>query len=251
MTFIGIDLAADVKRTGLAVLREGAGSVVVDLVRIGATDEDLIDAIRTAERAGVDVPFGWPEDFVSVIETQARGTLEAPASTGSEWRRDLALRATDKAVHQRTGLTPLSVSTDRIAYPALRWAGIEARLRGLGTNVCRDGAGVVCEVYPAAALKCWGLAYRGYKGVKNSAQRSELVDSVSEKLPWLDWNGHRGLCAADDNALDAVIAALVAREVERGRCEPSPIDLTEKAKREGWIWLPGDEPFAPTANECQ
>lgn len=251
MTFVGIDLAADVKRTGLAVLREGAGSVVVDHVRIGATDEDLIGAIKSADRVGVDVPFGWPESFVSVIEAHSKGSLEAPPSTGSEWRRNLALRATDKAVHQRTGLTPLSVSTDRIAYPALRWAGIEARLRDLGTHVSRDGAGDVCEVYPAAALKCWGLPYRGYKGAKNSAQRSVLVDSLSSKLQWLNWDGYRDLCEADDNALDAVVAALVAREVDGGRCEAPPADLGEVAQREGWIWLPGEMPAAPTANECQ
>ncbi len=177
MTFVGIDLAADVKRTGLAVLREGAGNVVVDGVLVGATDEDLIDATQVAARAGVDVPFGWPKDFVETIYAHASGTLEAPASTGSEWRRNLALRATDQAVHQRTGLTPLSVSTDRIAYPALRWAGIEARLRDMGTEVARDGAGVVCEVYPAAALKVWGLPHRGYKGLKNSAKRAAYFRS--------------------------------------------------------------------------
>jgi predicted nuclease with RNAse H fold len=216
MTFVGIDLAADVKRTGLAVLWEGAGNVVVDGVLVGATDEDLIDATQVAARAGVDVPFGWPKDFVETIYAHASGTLEAPASTGSEWRRNLALRATDQAVHQRTGLTPLSVSTDRIAYPALRWAGIEARLRDMGTEVARDGAGVVCEVYPAAALKVWGLPHRGYKGLKNSAQRAALVDALSAELPWIQWNGHRDVCAADDNALDAVIAALIAREIEGG-----------------------------------
>ena len=245
MTFVGIDLAADVKRTGLAVLREGAGSVVVNHVRVGATDGDLIDAIQVAARAGVDVPFGWPAGFVDTIQAHARGVLEAPTSTGSEWRRNLALRATDQAVHRRTGLTPLSVSTDRIAYPALRWAGIEASLRDMGAEVARDGAGVVCEVYPAAALKLWGLPYRRYKGAKNSPQRAALVDMLSEKFPWLQWNGHRDVSAADDNALDAVIAALVAREVERGRCEPPPTELANITKREGWIWLPGDEPPGP------
>lgn len=67
MMFVGIDMAADVKRTGLAVIEEGAGSAVVDRVRVGATDEDLIDAIQVAERAGVDVPFGWPAGFVDTI----------------------------------------------------------------------------------------------------------------------------------------------------------------------------------------
>lgn len=67
------------------------------------------------------------------------------------------MRHTDRAVHERTGLTPLSVATDRIAHPALRWAGIEARLREQGIDTARDGSGLICEVYPAAALRLWHL----------------------------------------------------------------------------------------------
>lgn len=182
MTFIGIDLAADTRRTGLAVLREEAGGVVVDHAQLGATDNELAAAIQHAQRAGMDVPFGWPDAFVEVIRAHAAGSLPAPERTDSVWRRDLALRATDKAVHRRTGLTPLSVSTDRIAYPALRWAGVEARLRDRDLDVARDGSGVLCEVYPAAALKCWALPYRGYKGSKNSMPRRELVEAISQNL---------------------------------------------------------------------
>jgi hypothetical protein len=148
------------------------------------------------------------------------------------------MRFTDREVHRRTGLTPLSVSTDRIAHPALRWAGIEARLRDSGFGVARDGSGVVCEVYPAAALRCWSLTHRGYKGPKNAGERADLVVALSETLTWLDWNGHQDQCAADDNALDAVLAALVAREAARGRCAPPPEELREVVCREGWIWLP-------------
>ena len=61
-------------------------------------------------------------------------------------------------MHRRTGLTPgWSVATDRIAHPALRWAGIEARLRDRGLDAARDGSGMLCEVYPAAALQIWVL----------------------------------------------------------------------------------------------
>jgi predicted nuclease with RNAse H fold len=146
--FVGIDLAADPRRTGLAVLHED-DRCVVQQVCVGAEDDALVQAVRSAGKAGVDVPFGWPEPFVELLAAHAAGVLPAPGSTGPDWRRDLAMRTTDRAVHRRTGLTPLSVSTDRIAYPALRWAGLEARLRELGIDVSRDGSGTVCEVYPA------------------------------------------------------------------------------------------------------
>ncbi|MDN5899501.1 MAG: DUF429 domain-containing protein, partial [Brachybacterium sp.] len=174
----------------------------------------------------------------------AHAVLEqsAPESTGDDWRRGLAMRATDLEVRRRTGLTPLSVATDRIAHPALRWAGIEAGLRDRGLDVMRDGSGTICEVYPAAALQTWGLTHRGYKGVKNQAPRAALVASLSERLPWLDWNGHRALCSREDDALDAVIAALVAREVDHGRAFPPCGEDLALARQEGWIWLPHTNP---------
>ncbi|NDO77307.1 DUF429 domain-containing protein [Kocuria indica] len=242
MTYIGIDLAASEQRTGLAELTEDAGSIVVRYVSVGATDLDLVRAIRTAQRVGVDIPFGWPDAFVDVLTAHSRGTLVPPADTGSSWRRTLAMRAADRWIQERTGLTPLSVSTDRIAHPALRWAGIEAELRASGVPVPRDGSGVVCEVYPAAALKCWSLPHRGYKGKTNVAQRSRLMSELSDQAPWLDWGGFRDVCAADDNALDAVLAALVAREVDLERCEPIPEELRSVSLREGWIWLPRGTP---------
>lgn len=243
MRFLGIDLAADPQRTGLAVLG-GETANTLEHVHTGAEDQALFEAIRTADKAGVDVPLGWPVPFVEVVQAHARGALKAPSSTGPAWRRDLAMRATDREVHRRTGQTPLSVSTDRIAHPALRWAGIEARLREASVDVSRDGSGAICEVYPAAALRCWSLAYRGYKGAKNAAARKDLVGSVSSAFPVLDWNGFRTLCEVDDHALDAVIAALVAREVAGGRCDPPPPELRDVARREGWIWLPRPGPAA-------
>ncbi|WP_433185959.1 DUF429 domain-containing protein [Actinoallomurus sp. CA-150999] len=79
---------------------------------------------------------------------------------GRDWRRNLALRLTDRVVHDRTGLTPLSVSADRIGHAALRLAALLARLARAGRPVDRSGTGVVVEVYPAASLRLWGLPHR-------------------------------------------------------------------------------------------
>lgn len=237
MSYVGIDLAAAPANTALAILRDD-GRCVVEEVSAGITDSAIVESVSGAERVGVDVPLGWPEPFVELLIAHASGTLGTPASTGPEWRRGLAMRATDLEVHRRTGLTPLSVSTDRIAHPALRWAGIEARLRDLGVDTARDGSGVICEVYPAATLRCRSFPYRGYKGPKNAGRRAGLVAALSRRLLWLDWNGYQDLAVADDNALDAVLAALIARDVDQGDCTPPPAELRERTRREGWIWLP-------------
>lgn len=70
---------------------------------------------------------------------------------------------------------------------------------------------------------------------------------LEARTPWLDWNGHRDLCAADDNALDGVIASLITREASLGACKPPPDDVREIACQEGWIWLPSAPgPTAPS-----
>jgi len=246
MRVAGVDLAAEANRTGLAILivyepHSFNRRITIDELLLGADDDSIRDTIARVDQSGIDVPLGWPQRFVEFVSDHASGNLAAPETTDREWRRGLALRETDRFVQRCTGVWPLSVATERIAYAAMRWAGIEAQLRAEGVPVARDGSGSVYEVYPAAALKAWGLRHRGYKGQKNSEVRHQLVDDLSAKFPNLEWNGHRDFCVADDNALDAVLAASIALEAYLGRCEPAPADLKSSALREGWIWVPRND----------
>lgn len=236
--FTGIDLAADPRRTGVATLRDEGAAIVVSDVHVGADDDDVIAHVAASTKAGVDVPFGWPRAFTQLIMAHRAGTLEPPADTGPDWRREVLFRATDREVRRRVGKVPLSVASDKIAYPAIRWAGIAARLRADGTPTPLDGSGRACEVYPGGALAVWGLPHAKYKGTQAAEVRRRLVERLAERLPSLDWGGHRDSCIADDNALDAVIAALIARAVARGEAVPPPPELSEEAAAEGWIWLP-------------
>ena len=237
--FLGLDLSAQDRRTGLAVLCEQEeGELVFDEARTGVDDSLIAERVRRAAKVGVDVPLGWPRRFVELLAAHATGVLDPPASTGDEWRRSMAMRETDRAVHARTGVMPLSVSTDRIAHPALRWAGIEARLRAEGVRAARDGSGRICEVYPAATLRLWGLPHRGYKGAESRDARRGIIDALGRRFPRLRWNGLDSACEEADDVLDAVIAALMAREASQGRAVPAPDSLRESALSEGWIWLP-------------
>lgn len=236
--YLGIDLAADPKRTGMAVLREDDGALVVESTAVGVSDAQIVQAVHEADGTGVDVPVGWPIRFAELVRDHAALKLKPPDSTDASWRRGLAMRTTDMEVWRRTGITPLSVSANLIAYPAFRWAGIEAKLRDEGVDTSRDGSGVVAEVYPAAALYRWGLPHRGYKGTKHAAVRQSLVESISKVFPAFEWRGFETLAIADDNVLDAVLAALVAQQIARGNCECPAADQRETARVEGWIWLP-------------
>lgn len=237
--FGGIDLAADPARTAVALVSDdpSTGRVHVESVRLGADDDVLLDLVARSTRTGVDVPLGWPKPYVDLLQAHANGAVAPPPDSGPDWRRTMAMRRTDLAVRARLGLVPLSVSTDRIAHPALRWAALEARLTGLGMDCRRDGAGAVCEVYPAAALRAWGLPHRGYKREAAEA-REHLVAALGERLPWFDWNGHDAACIASDDVLDAVLAAVVARESSGGRTERPAVQERDFALQEGWIHVP-------------
>ncbi len=237
MITAGVDLAAEAKGTAVAVLAWDDSRAVVTSMTVGADDAHILSVARVAHKIGVDCPFGWPTAFVRLVREHQRGQLGAPPSSGREWRRAMTLRVTDQHVHRATGLTPLSVSADRIAHAALRWAAIAATVSAGGLDASRDGSGLLAEVYPAAALRLWGLPYRGYKGLDNRSVRGGLVDSLLAGAPWLDLAEHEERCRDSDHALDAVLCALVARAVACGMTQPADRHQPEAAE-EGWIHLP-------------
>lgn len=208
---------------------------------VGAGDADLAALARAADRVGIDCPLGWPDPFVAAVAAHAAGGpwpgRDAPDP--DEFRRSLRLRATDEAVAAATGLTPLSVSTDRIGVTAMRCALLLDRLARQGIDVARDGSGRVAEVYPAAALRRWGLAHRRYKsGVGAVAERAAIVDGLLARAPWLRLGRHRRDLEGHHDLLDALVSALAARAVALGRTAGPPDALGAQAAREGWIHLP-------------
>lgn len=240
MITAGVDLAAEPANTALAVLRwDSGGAHVVQLSR-GVTDDALLEALPLADKTGIDCPLGWPESFVDVVAAHRAETLRPPATSGRDWRRGLTMRATDLDVTRRTGLIPLSVSADRIGHAALRWAAVAASLAEQGVDTRRDGYGPLVEVYPAAALKLWGLRFRGYKKAANRSARERLIDALLAQAGWLHLGAHESQCRADDDSLDAVLCALVARAaaVDHPDAPPDQAPIPAAAATEGWIHLP-------------
>lgn len=235
-TTIGIDLSAEPRGTAIATVEWSARAARVVALEVGA-DDGLVLAAMGAEvdRVGIDCPFGWPAEFVRLVVEHTAGRLEMPADLAQGWRRDYTLRATDRWVHANVALVPLSVSADLIGHTAIRLAALRSRL-GADVEAPLDGSGRLAEVYPAAALKVWGLPFRGYKRAANVTARNALVDQLRTAAPWLDLGGHDAVVRSSDDALDAVLCALVARAVHLVRTHP-PTDL-EVARREGWIHVP-------------
>jgi predicted nuclease with RNAse H fold len=240
---VGVDLSAEARGTGVAAIDWSEDGARLLYVRVGAGDATVLQAVQDADRAAIDCPLGWPDPLIDFLIAHRAGRAPAPSGvSGLDWRRTLARRATDLHVAQvLPGAVPLAVGADRIAAVAMRAAGLLAALADAGRPVDRTGAGRLVEVYPAAALRVWGLASCSYKGSGNRAALSQLVDELQAALPALEWQGHEEACRSSDDALDAVICALLARAAHLGLTAGPPVGLAARAATEGWIHLPAPD----------
>ncbi len=219
-----MDLSAEARGTAIAVIDWTGPQPRLQTVQVGADDPTVLAAIVTAERAAIDCPLGWPEPFVDFLVAHRAGRAPAPVGySGLEWRRTLSRRATDLHVAESAaGVVPLAVGADRIAAVAMRAAGLLAALADAGQPVDRTGSGLLVEVYPAAALRLWGLASRAYKGTTNRPALGRLVDGLQSALPSLAWQGHDRACRASDDAFNAVVCALLLAPLSSGSLPGRP-----------------------------
>jgi hypothetical protein len=232
---LGIDLSSQPRGTAACAIEWADGRARVLEVACGQDDDALIARIDGADKIGIDVPFGWPDAFVEAV-AGFHGAPVWPEATVTALR----YRQTDRVVAERTGRWPLSVSTDLIGVPTFRAARLLARLAAGGQAIDRGGGGRFVETYPAAALRLWGFASTGYKRRDGEANLRALLGRIEARTrPWLTLGAAaRRLCCTSDDALDAVVAALVARAAALGLCEIPPPHLAAAAAREGWIALP-------------
>jgi hypothetical protein len=110
--------------------------------------------------------------------------------------------------------------------------------------VDRAGSGRVVEVYPAAALRRWGLWQASYKGADGRAVLSEIVDSLATELSALVISqDFEILIRNSDDAFDALICALIVRAAQIGLVDSSQNEeQRRRAVTEGWIVLPNCPP---------
>lgn len=259
---IGIDLASQPEKTGFCVIRWGESApllIHLDRGTIDGTDlhdkflATTIRGLRDLDfdgapitKVGIDAPFGWPDPFVDAIRIhQDGGSWPLPID---QPRAPFERRETDRFIKKETAKNPLSVSTDRIAYPAMRCAVILGDVaQDLGREaVARDGSGLVCEVYPDPALRFWtsgevsSLAPKeSYKGPAAGERRRQLAATIAARAGLEDPNRLLDRCSLEDDYLDALVCALAARAAELDlTLSPPNEDSGRLANREGWIHHP-------------
>jgi predicted nuclease with RNAse H fold len=238
MRTLGIDLSADPKRTAVCTI--DWRTATVKFHKRGASDQQLVEAVLAVDRAGIDAPFGWPDAFVEAVSAhRAGGPWSGRGFDVVTHRRGLRYRFTDLRVARGPVRPPLSVSSDRIAVTAMRCAELQDQVSQHET-VDRAGIdGRLLEVYPAAALRAWRLPSDGYKGTKNRPALAALVARLVEHCDSLTIEAaDLERCTRDDDELDALVCALVARAAALGLTDaPGPAELPQ-ARREGWIHVP-------------
>ncbi len=247
MITAGVDLAGQPERTAVATIKWTAGRAVVEDVARPADDKVILQAVKRADKTGIDCPFGWPAAFVSFVTSHHAGHVSICADEPGS-RRNLTMRRTDVFVHEQLGPTPLSVSADRIAHVALRCAVLLTKLEAARGPVDRSGSGPVAEVYPAASLRSWGLDHHGYKQQTKTDALGRLVDHLLNEAPWLDCTTHEQALRRSHDIFDAVIAAMTARAAALGQTLPPAEDELAAAGAEGWI-IP-DKPIAALLWTC-
>jgi predicted nuclease with RNAse H fold len=238
MITAGVDLASQAAKTAACVIDWSDQRATVVELTLGVDDDSISALITRVDKLGIDVPLGWPIAFAEAVVGYS-----VDGSWPTEYRHtdnaNYRYRRTDLWVWKNLGTSPpLSVSADRISLPAMRAAAL---LSHVPQHSARDGSGVVVEVYPAAALRRWGLRSRQYKRKENSDARRELVARLLTETTWLSIESSGvDLCIDSDDAFDALVAALVARAAAMELVEPIPGEDLTNALREGWIAVPID-----------
>lgn len=244
---LGIDLASQAKETGVCAIDWATTpGVISDLGTRALDDERLLELVTdpAVSKVGIDAPFAWPVAFVDAVSTYRDHGTWLPLL-----HEDVRFRLTEREAERVTGQKPLSVATSDLAWPTMRLAHLFTELAASQGPLDRTGGGRVAEIYPAAALRRWGVIEQGtsvsaaaYKGTKpgrettRRAMMTKLRARLEGRVVIDDDSFER--CVSDDDDLDALICALVARLVELGKCSEIPPGMRWAAVREGWIHLP-------------
>jgi predicted nuclease with RNAse H fold len=196
----GIDLASQPERTAVCMVKWRAGArAYVHCPGDHGDDHDLLAQMAEdyVTKVGIDAPFGWPTEFIDALNVNRED------GSWGQWPTEfLRLRETDRAVRAETKLIPLSVSTDKIGVVALRCARLLAAYgQTTGEQPDRSGGGRPVEVYPAAALRQWGLSpkdhaenpgsYKGAGPVPKARRQQLMAALVKRSAGWLEVNEKR------------------------------------------------------------
>jgi hypothetical protein len=260
--YVGIDLSTSEASTGVCRLRWGA-ELEIDTARHLTVDEVLSEDFVAA---AIDVPFGWPVDFVAAVaEWTQRGASGQPLASRlitdgyAVVGERLRFRTTDRFIRKAAKFLPdaaagpwpdgLSVTKDMLTGTALHGmhiVGSRVPDHVVGRSYEETPSRIV-EAYPSAALVAWGFDARGLKdkGDYGFDARAAVLNEIAARIPEVSSTirGHETKIAATGDLFDGFICALVARAWHLGKCwlpdDPTVWKAMSEAVEE-WVLVDGE-----------
>jgi predicted nuclease with RNAse H fold len=93
---VGVDLSAEPTHTAICTVTWTPDAAMVEPPTRPGYDDAILAACASADRVGIDCPFGWPDSFVAAVSAHAAGQpWPGRNRTSQDYRRELRYRATD------------------------------------------------------------------------------------------------------------------------------------------------------------
>ena len=278
-TIIGVDFSGhrDDRNTWMASGKlADDGALVLDSVHPVRRDDlyDTLTKVTTPAVAALDFPFGVPRAFADFLDPKKvlwdmadvwQVVAGLAATEFVDRRGDFVNRRPDLPLSEREPKRAGDLAHHRESYSPLHtvnpnmlpmtYEGIWLLHRWHCEHPCRwhvpplEPTGperdrvTLLELMPGAFLKSVGLPYKGYKKGRAALERrddilSRLAEASAVDLPDLD--RVRMACRANDDCLDAVVAAVgaAAWAKDASRFHHPGEDELADAKLEGWIYVP-------------
>ena len=232
---------------------------------------NLMIAVSTPTVAAIDFPFCVPQEFAEFLNTgddlktmpDAWRIIDDMSLDDFYAARDAYVKhfsiepkRTGDAAHFSESFSPLHKVNPNMV--PMTYQGIRM-LHGLYSKdpsrwivppleVPSNNAETVTllETMPGAFLRAIGTIYKGYKKPKSAALRDERRNAIMDALQrnsgiaLPNLSELREDCVANDDCLDAVVAAVAAAAWTQNPARfrhPNPAELPT-AKLEGWIYVP-------------
>ena len=250
---VGVDMSTAASKTAVVILSwTSEDHLLVEKVHAPARHDKIVEILSIDEYAvaAVDVPFGWPTEFISMLNEQRKQRqvkADPDVANSDDWRkRIVALRATDAFVTNVYGKRVGTAAFDKLGATAAAWALIESELRDKRDSKKFDRTGHqpdnkgrrIVETYPAAQLNAW-------IDDPSKPDFQRLFRVQKELGIKVDLGTAEAMLRRNEHARDAFICALTATMIatRRQQCHAmvaEPEDATSHT--EGVIWL-HDERF--------
>ena len=269
---IGVDFSGAKSDTNTWIAQgrlDGSGALLLDSTQpiCRAALCDLLANLPPPAAVALDFPFGVPAGFAAQICGSS-----PPASMPEVWHAvaDMTLadfraardsfvakfgepKRADDAAHFPESYSPLHTVNPNMlpmTYQGIRllrrWhqaAPQRWNVPPLEPTAAPEDAVTLLELMPGAFLKAIGLPYKGYKRGRSALPlRDCILDglSVQSGIPLPNQSLVRQDCRANDDCLDAVVAAVAAAAWAVDSVQfrhPAPHEL-DAARLEGWIYVP-------------